>query len=126
MTISKNLIMNIICVPTISFVDGYPRILTCNDHDGGWNLIQIHFCRWRNNIPSPVSDKVFHAVVKLLTVNHKKVGYNSTGYQMVEQHSSWKGLDNINISSVGRTFHNFIELNKIVHVRTLIVKILKV
>ena len=32
-----------------------------------------------------------------------KVGYNSTGYQIVEQRSSWKGTDTINVSSVGNT-----------------------
>ena len=32
-----------------------------------------------------------------------KVGYNSTKYQMVEQQSSWKGPDNINVSSVVKT-----------------------
>eukprot|EP00957_Ditylum_brightwellii_P188683 14363217-Ditylum_brightwellii.AAC.1 len=32
-----------------------------------------------------------------------KVGYNSTGYQMVEHWSSWKGPDSINVSSVGKT-----------------------
>ena len=26
-------------LPTIYFVDGYPRVLTCKDHDGGCNLI---------------------------------------------------------------------------------------
>ena len=70
-------------LPTIDFVVGYPRILTCKDHDGGYNLIQIHCCRCRTNIPSHVSDQVFHAVVKPRTVKNMKVGYNSTGYQMV-------------------------------------------
>ena len=37
-----------------------------------------------------------------------KVGYNSTGYQMVEQRSSWKGTDTINVSSVGKTDHSSI------------------
>ena len=37
-----------------------------------------------------------------------KVGYNSTGYQMVEQRSSWKVPDNINVSSVGNTDHSSI------------------
>ena len=32
-----------------------------------------------------------------------KVGYYSTGYQMVEQRSSWKVTDNINVSSVENT-----------------------
>ena len=37
-----------------------------------------------------------------------KVGYNYTGYQMVEQRSSWKGQDTINVSSVGNTDHGSI------------------
>ena len=32
-----------------------------------------------------------------------KVGYNSTGYQTVEQQSSWKIPDTINVSNVGNT-----------------------
>ena len=95
-------------LPTISFVDGYARVLTCKDHDCGCNLIQIHCCRWRANIPSPVYDQVCHAVVKPRTVKHIKVGYNSTGYEMVEQRSSWKVPDNINVSIVGNTYHGSI------------------
>ena len=37
-----------------------------------------------------------------------KVGYNSTGYQMVEQWSSRKGTDSINISSGVNTDHGSI------------------
>ena len=95
-------------LPTISFVDGYPRVLTCKYYDGGCDLIQIHCCIWRNNIPSPISDKFCHAVVKTRNVKHMKVGYNSTGYQMLEQRSSWKGPDTINVSSVGKTGHGSI------------------
>ena len=82
MTISKNIIMTMICGYTILigkyyqqlfFVDGYPRVLTFKYHDGGCNLIQIHCCRWRSNIPSPVSDQVCHAIVKPQTANHMKV-----------------------------------------------------
>ena len=36
-------------------------------------------------------------------MKHIKVGYNSTGYQMVEQRSLWKGPDTINVSSVVKT-----------------------
>ena len=35
-------------------------------------------------------------------------GYNSTGYQMVEQQSSWKGPDTMNVSSVGNSDHGSI------------------
>ena len=89
-------------------MDGYPRILSCKYHDGGCNLIHINCCIRRTNIPSPVSDQVFHAVVKPRTVKHMKSGYNYTRYKMVEQHSSWKGPENINVSSVGKTDHGSI------------------
>ena len=95
-------------LPTVVFVNGYPRVLTCKDHDNGCNLIQIHCCRWRSNISAPISDQICHAVVKPRTVKNMKVGYNSTGYQMVEQRSSWKGPDSINVSSVGKTDHGSI------------------
>ena len=95
-------------LPTIDFVDGYPCILTFKYYDDGCNLIHIHCCKWRTNIPSPVYDQVCHDVVKPWTVNHMKVGYNSTGYQMVQQQSSWKVPDTINVSSVGNTDHGLI------------------
>ena len=41
-------------------------------------------------------------------MKHMKVGYNSTMYKMVEQRSSWKGPNTINISSVGKTYHGSI------------------
>ena len=34
-----------------------------------------------------------------------KVGYNSTGYQMVKQRRAWQGPESINVSSVGKTDH---------------------
>ena len=37
-----------------------------------------------------------------------KFGYNYTGCQMVEQQISWKGPDNMNVSSVGNTDHGSI------------------
>ena len=83
-------------------------MLTWKYQDGGFNLIQIHCCRCRANVPSYVSDQVFRAVVKPRTVKHVEVGYDSTGYQMVEQRNSWKGPDTINVSSVGNTDHGSI------------------
>ena len=71
-------------------------------------MIHIHCCIWIINITSPVSDQSLHAIVKLRTVKHMKFGYNSTGYQMVEQRSSWKGPDTINVSSVENTDHGSI------------------
>ena len=71
-------------------------------------MIHIYFCRCRTNIPSPVSDKVFHAVVKPRTVKHMKVGYHYTGYQIVEHRSSWNGPDTSNVSNVGNSDHGSI------------------
>ena len=42
-----------------------------------------------------------------------KVGYNSTGYQMVEQQSSWKGPDSINVSSVRKTDHGSVLVQEV-------------
>ena len=95
-------------LPVFSFVDGYPRVLTYKDHDGGFNLINVHCCIWRTNIPSPVSDQFFHTVLKPWILKHKKVGYNSNRYQMVDQRISWKGPDTNILSSVGKTDHGSI------------------
>ena len=95
-------------LPTIVFVDGCPKISTCKDHNKGCRLIQIHCCRWKTNLSAPISDQLCHAVVQPRTVKNMKIGYNTTGYQMVEQRSSWKGPDSINISSVGKMDHNSI------------------
>ena len=92
MTISKDLIMTILCGYTIVigkyyqkyiFFDGYPHILTCKYHEGGCNFILIYCCRWRTNIPPSVYDQVCHAIVKPRTVKHMKVWYNYAGYLMV-------------------------------------------
>ena len=95
-------------LPTTAFGDVYPSVLTCKDHDGGFSLIKIICCRWRTNILSRVSDKVCHTVVKTWSLKHIKDGYNSTVYQMLEQRSSRKVPDTINVSSVGKTDHGSI------------------
>ena len=97
-------------LPTISFGGGYPLVLTCKDHDRGYNLIHNNCCGWRTNIPSHVSDQVCHSVVKPWTVKQIKVGYNSTGYKMVEQQSSWKVPDNSNVSSDAKTDPSYISI----------------
>ena len=89
--------------PKIDFVYEYPFFLIWKDHDGGCNSMHIHCQIWRTNTPSPISDQVFHNVVKPRTANNMKVWYNSTGYKMVEQRGSWKGPDSINVSNVCNT-----------------------
>ena len=46
-------------LPTISFVDVYPRVLACKDHNGRFNQIHIHCCRWITKINSSVSNQFF-------------------------------------------------------------------
>ena len=42
-----------------------------------------------------------------------KVGFNSSGHQMVEQRIYWKGIDSINVTSVGRTDYNSVFLREL-------------
>ena len=51
-------------LPKNNFVGGNPRVFKYKDHDGGCNLIQIHYCKYSTNILSPDPDKVSHTVVK--------------------------------------------------------------
>ena len=99
-------------LPTIVMIENTPYVLTCNDHNGGDTLLQVHCCRWKSNLPAPISDQLCHAVMKSRTVKNVKAGYSSIGYQMVEQRMSFKGPDSINIRSVGRTDHNSVLLHE--------------
>ena len=99
-------------LPSTSFKDGHPQIMTCHDHNNGCNLHYLHCCRWRNNLPSPMADQLCHAVVKPRTVKNVRAGYSSIGYQMVEQRTSFKGPDSINVTNVGRTDHNSILIHQ--------------
>ena len=98
--------------PTIVMKNGIPYVLTCKDHNGGSSYLHVHCLRWKTNISSHLSDQLCHAVVKPRTVKTMKVGYNSTSYQMVEQRSSWKGPDTINVTTCGRSDHGSIILQE--------------
>ena len=99
-------------LPTIVMKDGTPMVLTCKDHCGGTLLFHLHCPRSQTNLSAPLSDQVCHAVVKPCTVKTMKIGYNSTSYQMVEQRTSWKGPDSINVSSCGCMDHNSVLLRE--------------
>ena len=62
------------CVlPTIVFKDGTPLILTYKYHDKVTNHFQVHCCRFNPTLSSPISDQLFHDVVKPRTVNSTKL-----------------------------------------------------
>ena len=88
-------------------------MLTCKDHKKGTNHFLVHCFRNNTNFPSPVSDQLYHDVVKTKTMKITIVRCNSTGYQMVEQTISWKGIDSINVTCVGRTNHNSVLLREL-------------
>ena len=99
-------------LPTIVMKDGTPMVLTCKDHCDGSSHFHLHCPRTPTNISAHLSDQLCHAVVKPRTVKTMKIGYNSTSYQMVEQRTSWKGPDSINVSSCGRMNHNSVLLRE--------------
>ena len=99
-------------MPTIIIKNGVPFVLSCKDHDGGDCHFHLHCPRWSTNLSAHFSDQLCHAVVKPRTIKTMKIGFNSTSYQMVEQRTSWKGPDSINITSCGHTDHNSVLLKE--------------
>ena len=99
-------------LPTIVMKDGTPMVLTCKDHRDGFSHFHLHCPRTPTNISSHLSNQLCHTVVKPRAVKTIKIGYNSTSYQMVEQRTSWKGPDSINVSSCGRMNHNSVLLRE--------------
>ena len=82
--------------PTIAFINGTPKILTCEDHDGGKDEIVIHTCRWEHTLPASISDQVSQAVIQPRTVRRGKASAYSTEWQMFEQLGTFGGLDTCN------------------------------
>ena len=88
--------------PSIAFVDGCPRVLTCNNHNKGSNLFMIHPCRWKHNLPTERSDQLCHAVVKCRTIRPVQASTYSIGFQMHTQKGTFNGLDTCNVTSSGQ------------------------
>ena len=86
--------------PSIAFVNGYPQVLTCHDHDRGSKLYSIHPPRQPiHNLPSRYSDQLCHCVMKCRTVKPIQKSKYSIGFQMHEQRGSFNGIDTCNITS---------------------------
>ena len=82
--------------PTIAFINGTPKILTCEDHDGGKDEIVIHTCRWEHTLPASISDQISQAVIQSRTIRRGKLSSYSTEWQMFEQLGTFGSLDTCN------------------------------
>ena len=88
--------------PTIAFINGVPKVLTCPDHDGGTSDIMIHPCRWKHSLPCNQSDQIAQVIVQSRTVKRAKASAYSTEWQMYEQKGCFSGLDTCNHVEFGR------------------------
>jgi predicted GIY-YIG superfamily endonuclease len=88
--------------PSIAFMNGVPRVLTCEDHDNGSNDIMIHPCRWKHSLPSDQSDQIAQVVVQSRTIRRGKASAYSTEWQMFEQRGTFGGLDTCNHVEFGK------------------------
>ena len=79
--------------PSLAFVDGARRILTCEDHNGGSVDIMIHPCRWKHNLPCEQLDQIAQVVVQSQTIKRAKASVYSTEWQMFKQRGCFGGLD---------------------------------
>ena len=83
-------------MPSISFVNSVPHVMTCADHDKGSKNMMIHTCRWEHNLPAADSDQVAQVVTQCRVVKTGKASKFSTEWQMMEQHGSFQGLHTCN------------------------------
>ena len=60
--------------PSVVFIGGYPKVLTCENHNDGSNNIMIHPCWWKHNLPYSKSDQIGDVVVQPKTVQCVKAG----------------------------------------------------
>ena len=51
-------------LPSVSFVDSFPQVMTCKDHNNGSDYMMIHPCLWKHNIPADQSDKIAQVVIQ--------------------------------------------------------------
>jgi len=91
-------------LPSISFIDNVPYVLTCDDHHKGTKLHIIHPPRQPlHNIPSKYSDQLCHCCIRSRTIKPLKSSHFSTGFQMHEQRGCFNGIDTCNVT----TYRNF-------------------
>ena len=98
--------------PSIAFINGTPRVLTCSDHDGGSKEMMIHTCRWEHNLPCIQPDQIAQVVVQSRTIRRGKASTYSNEWQMFAQNGSFGGLDTCNHVEFGRfDMHSYLRHN---------------
>lgn len=87
--------------PSITFVDGVPFVMTCDDHDKGSKSLFIHPPRSPSQygLPSKYSDQLSHCAIRTRSIKPIQKNYYSTSYQMHEQRGAFNGIDTCNIST---------------------------
>ena len=88
--------------PSIAFINGIPRVLTCQDHNGGSTNRMIHTCRWKHALPCNQPDQIAQVVIQSRTVKKTRASSYSTEWQMFEQRGYFSGLDTCNHTEFGR------------------------
>ena len=94
--------------PSIAFVGGYPKVLTCEDYNDGSNEIMIHPSRWKYNLPGSESDQIGHVVVQPITVQCGKAGKYTSEWQMFKQKGNFGGIGTCSHVEFGRLEKYFI------------------
>ena len=84
----------------MTFIDGVPVVLTCDDHRRGCKNYIIHPPRNPSvNLPSKYSDQLCHCCIRTRTIKPMKCSEYSTGFQMHEQRGTFHGIDTCNVTS---------------------------
>ena len=87
--------------PSITFLDGVPHVMTCDEHDKGTTSLFVHTPRspGHHSLPSKFSDQLSHCAIRTRSIKPMQKKYYSTSYQMHEQRGSFNGIDTCNIST---------------------------
>ena len=87
-------------VPSIAFVDGIPRVLSCRNHGDGSKGKCLYPPRNPNSIlSSPMADQVAPAVVRPRTVRQFKPHAYSDTFQMSEMQGQFAGVDTFHLTT---------------------------
>ena len=92
-------------VPTLTFIDDVPYVLTCDDHDKGTKSLFVHPPRSPSmfeNLSSKYSDQLTHCVVRPRSLRPMQKKYFSNSYQMNEQRGCFNGVDTCNLTTFRR------------------------
>ena len=86
-------------MPSVAFVDGMPRVLSCRNHRTGSNGKCFYPPRNpHGTLPSPVADQVAPAVIRPRNMKQFKAHAFSDTFQMSEMRGQFSGVDTFHLS----------------------------